>query len=204
VKYPALFLAAAALIAAAPTQQPTPAPTSSAGPSPTASAEPSASPASDINSILNGYGGKRGKRKDSDTSATPSPPPDSRKGIDGVWEVQIQRGPKVEYEHLFLVQTGSTISGYYLTKDKQKYPVAGTLDAQSNARIVVTLPDSTTILLEARLQGTTDMLGMFTDAKERVPFTAAYRAKEKFFDNVNAGPGGIGGLGPGGNAAPPP
>ena len=65
-------------------------------------------------------------------------------------------------------------------------------------RLVVSRPDGTTILLEAQVTGTTDMLGMFTDSKERVPFTAAYRAKEKFIDNINAGPGGLGGRGGGG------
>ena len=55
------------------------------------------------------------------------------------------------------------------------------------------LPDGTTILLEARVDGTTDMLGMFTDAAERVPFTAAYRPKENWLENINAQPGGIGG-----------
>ena len=44
------------------------------------------------------------------------------------------------------------------------------------------------------------MLGMFTDAAERVPFTAAYRPKESWLENINATPGGMGGSsgGPGG------
>jgi hypothetical protein len=44
------------------------------------------------------------------------------------------------------------------------------------------------------------MLGMFTDAQERVPFTAAYRPKERWIDTINATPGGL----PGGGGSGPP
>lgn len=109
-----------------------------------------------------------------------------------MWEVQIQRGAKTSYEHMNLVQKGTTLTGTYLTQDKKKYPITGSLDDQSNVRLVVSLPDGTTILLDGRVDGTTDMLGMFTDAQERVPFTAAYRPKENWLENVNASPGGLG------------
>jgi hypothetical protein len=133
-------------------------------------------------------------------SATPSPPPDDRKGLDGVWELQIQRDANIEYEHFNIKQSGSAITGTYLTQDKKKYPLAGSVDGR-NVRIVVSLADGSTILLEGRVDGTTDMLGMLTDSKEHVPFTAAYRAKEKWTDNVNAQPGGLGA--PGGSGYPP-
>ena len=205
MKYPVLLFAALALLAAAPppaspTPPPTPPPLTDTQASPLASPDaatpaspevaPSSSSMPDLDAIL---GGKpMGKGKHSETKATPSPPP-QRKGIDGVWEVQIQRGPNTEYEHMNLIQTGQSITGTFLTKDNKKYPVTGSLDGQSNVRLVVSLSDGTTILLEARLDGTTDMLGMFTDSKERVPFTAAYRPKEKWIDNINAEPGGLGG-----------
>jgi hypothetical protein len=102
-----------------------------------------------------------------------------------------------------LKQVGDTITGYYLTNDKKRFPITGTLDDSHNVRLVVSRPDGTTILLEAREDGGTDMLGMFTDAKERVPFTAAYRPKENFMDNVNASPGGLGGGMGGAGGAPP-
>jgi hypothetical protein len=195
------MLAAVALFGAspdpqAPTPPPTPPPLTSTQASPAASAPssvaaPDVTPTPNLDNILGTP--KPSKGKHADANATPSPPPVTRKGLDGVWELQIQRGPKTEYEHMNLVQTGTNIAGTFLTKDKKQYPVTGALDGQSNVRLVVSLADGTTSLLEARLDGTTDMLGMFTDAQERVPFTAAYRPKEKWIDNVNATPGGLGG-----------
>jgi len=126
-------------------------------------------------------------------SATPSPtpPPDARKGLEGVWEVQIQRGSTTDYTHFKLNQAGQTLSGTYLDARGKRYPLAGSVDGPS-IRLIVTLPDGTTILMEGRLDGTTDMIGMLTTAKEQVPFTAAYRPKEKWIENVNPAPGGLG------------
>ena len=75
--------------------------------------------------------------------------------------------------------------------------------------MLVSMPDGTTILLEGRLDGTTDMIGMMTTAKEQVPFTAGYRPKEKWIENVNPSPGGVGlpsggGIGGGGGGGYPP
>jgi hypothetical protein len=206
VKYPVLLFAALALLAAAPsppppTPPPTPPPLTDTQASPAASpdaatpsstAGPGVPSASSLDSIFGGNAAS-GKDKHPTTGTTPSPPPDTRKGLDGVWEVQIQRGPKTEYEHMNLIQTGQNLTGTFLTKDNKKYPVTGSLDGQNNVRLVVSLSDGTTMLFEARLDGTTDMLGMYTNPQERVPFTAAYRPKEKWIDNVNATPGGIGG-----------
>jgi hypothetical protein len=55
------------------------------------------------------------------------------------------------------------------------------------------MPDGTTLLLEGRLDGTTDMVGELTMAGGEVPFTASYRPKEKWIENVNPSPGGVGG-----------
>jgi len=199
VKYPALLLGAAiVLIAADPTPSPPPPPVLA---SPAASATPAVSPTPggsaeppSIQTLLGQTPKPSAAPKGGGPKGTPSPIPDERKGLDGVWEVQIQRGDVTQYEHFNIKQTGTTLTGIYLTTDKKKYPIAGSLDGQS-VRLVVTLTDGTTILLEARVDGTTDMLGMFTDAKERVPFTAAYRPKEKWIDNLNASPGGLGGSG---------
>jgi len=204
VKYPVLVLTAAiALIAVAPPPPPPPPPGSTtdsatsanAAPSaPTSAQQPAAAPTDDPNGSLNGLFGPKPSASASPgakANATPSPPPDDRKGLDGVWELQIQRGANTEYEHFNLTQTGSAITGTYLTQDKKKFPLAGSIDGH-NVRLVVSLADGSTILLEGRVDGTTDMLGMLTDAQERVPFTAAYRPKEKWSDNVNAQPGGLG------------
>lgn len=128
-----------------------------------------------------------------DIFATPTPPPNSRKGIDGVWEVQIQRGDQVEYTHFKIKQDQNVVTGVYLDKNKKQYALAGTLDGK-NIRIIVTLKDGTSLTFTATLDGTTDMLGLLTSASDSIPFTAAYRPKENILENINAGPG-VGGAG---------
>ncbi len=123
-------------------------------------------------------------------SPTPSPPPTARKGLEGVWEVQIQRSNMTDYTHFRLTQSGDTIAGTYLDTSGKRYPLSGTVDGQS-IRIIVTMSNGTTLLLEGRLDGTTDMVGMLTMPNGAVPFTASYRPKEKWIENVNPSPGGI-------------
>lgn len=141
------------------------------------------------------------------SSSTPPPPADARKGLEGVWEVEIQRGNLTDYTHFRLAtQSGSTLSGTYLDAKGKRYPLAGSVEGQA-VRLIVTMPDGTTLLLEGRLDGTTDMIGMLTTPTEQIPFTAAYRPKEKWIENVNPAPGGFGmpgsgGASPGG-AGPP-
>lgn len=116
--------------------------------------------------------------------------------------MQIQHGSKTDYAHFKLDQTGTTLSGTYLNSDGKRFPMAGSIEDQA-VRLVVSMPDGTTLLMQARLDGTTDMVGLLTSAQEQVPFTAAYRPKEKWIDNLNASPGGMGGLGSGGGGYPP-
>jgi hypothetical protein len=123
------------------------------------------------------------------TRPSPSPPPNARKGIEGVWEVAIQHSNSTDYTHFLLRQAGDQLSGTYLD-GKTKYPLAGTLDGQQ-IRLIVTMPNGTTLLLEGKLDGTTDMLGMMTSPKGEVPFTASYRAKTNWIENVNPSPGGV-------------
>ena len=141
--------------------------------------------------------------------SAPAPPAEARKGLEGVWEVEIQRGNLTDYTHFKLAQTGNTLSGTYLDTKGKRYPLAGSVDGQA-IRLIVTLADGTTILMEGRLDGTTDMIGMLTTPKEQIPFTAAYRPKEKWIENVNPAPGGFGmpngagSPGTGGGGYPPP
>jgi hypothetical protein len=121
---------------------------------------------------------------------TPSPPPNARKGLDGVWEVAIQHANTTDYTHFKITQDGDTLSGTYLDTRGKKYPLAGSVDGQA-VRLIVTMPNGTTMLLEGRLDGTTDMVGMLTMPDGQVPFTASYRAKEKWIENVNPSPGGV-------------
>lgn len=143
-----------------------------------------------------------GPPADTTPSKTPTPPPPTRKGIDGVWEVQIQHIAKpTDYAHFQLDQQGDALSGVYLDTNKKKYPLVGTVDGQ-DVRLIVSMPNGTTLLLQGRLDGTTDMVGMLTDASGQTPFTASYRAKAKWIENINPSPGGIGQ--PGGGSYTPP
>ncbi len=173
-------------IAAAATPPPTPPPiTAPVTPQPNASLGPAAAmtPSATTTIVPKGY-------------ASPSPPPNARKGIEGVWEIQIQRSNRTDYTHMVLKQDGATLTGTYVDSGGKKYPLAGSVDGQA-VRVIVSLPNGTTLLLEGRLDGTTDMIGEFTSPQEQTAFTAAYRAKEKWIENVNASPGGLGGSGGG-------
>jgi hypothetical protein len=121
---------------------------------------------------------------------TPSPPPNARKGLDGVWEVAIQHPATTDYTHFAIKQEGDALNGTYVDAHGKRFPLVGTVDGQ-NVRLIVTMPNGTTILMEARLDGTTDMIGMVTLSDAQVPFTAAYRAKEKWIENVSPSAGGI-------------
>ena len=134
-------------------------------------------------------------------SGSPSPPPEARKGIEGVWEVEIQRNDKTDYTHFKLTQNGSAITGTYVDTRGKKYPLAGTVDGQQ-IRLIVSMPDGTSLLMEGRLDGTTDMVGELTTPTEQVAFTASYRPKEKWIENVNPAPGGLGQPGGGGYTPP--
>jgi hypothetical protein len=126
-------------------------------------------------------------------SGTPSPPPPSaRKGLDGVWEVAIQHPNTTDYTHFYIKQQGDQLSGTYLDAKNKKYPLVGTIDGQ-NVRLIVTMPGGTTILAQARLDGMTDMVGILSMAGGDTAFTASYRPKEKWIENINASPGGMGG-----------
>jgi len=123
---------------------------------------------------------------------SPTPPPNARKGLDGVWEVQIQRANSTDYTHFKIAQDGSALTGTYLDARGKRYPLSGNVDGEA-VRLIVTMPDGTTLLLEGKLDGTTDMVGMLTTAGGETPFTASYRPKEKWIENVNPSPGGVGG-----------
>jgi hypothetical protein len=121
---------------------------------------------------------------------SPTPPPNARKGLDGVWEVEIQHPNLTDYTHFKLTQQGDALTGTYLDAHNKRYPLSGTVDGQ-DVRLIVTMPNGTTILMEGKLDGTTDMVGMLTMPNGQVPFTASYRAKEKWIENVNPSPGGM-------------
>ena len=95
-----------------------------------------------------------------------------------------------DYTHFRLTQQGDALTGTYLDTKGKPHPLSGTVDGQA-IRLIVTMPNGTTLLLEGKLDGTTDMVGMLTMPDGQLPFTASYRAKEKWIENVNPSPGGI-------------
>ncbi len=182
--------------AAAATPPPSPPPLSAATPGPLPSSVPM--PAKSVETP------DPSASSEPDIFSTPSPPPNARQGINGVWEVQIQRGTQVQYTHFKIKQTDNALTGVYLDQSNKQFPLAGSLDGK-DVRIIVTLKDGSSLTFAATLDGTTDMLGLLTTPKDSVPFTAAYRPKEDFLENINAGPamGGQGGLSGQGGITPP-
>lgn len=137
-------------------------------------------------------------------TATPAPPKDLRKGLEGVWEVQIQ-SPAIAtaiYTHFKLKQDHNALTGVYLDNNGKQFALAGSVDGKT-VRVVVSLADGSTLVFNGTVDGTTDMLGTMTDAKGKtLYFTAGYRAKENFLDNLSPAPSLGGGLG-GSNGLPP-
>lgn len=125
-------------------------------------------------------------------TATPTPAPptdaDKRVGISGVWEVQIQQPAGTIYTHFKLDQKGTALTGQYLDTNGKKYPLQGSV-AQKDVHIVVTMPDGTALVFSGTLDATTDMEGTLASTKDLIGFTAAYRPKYKWIDNLSPNPG---------------
>lgn len=131
------------------------------------------------------------------SKATPAPPKDvqsNRVGISGVWEIALQTTDGVVYTHFKLTQKANVLTGQYLDDKGKRYPLVGTVDAK-NVRVVVSMPDGTALVFTGTVDGATDMIGTLTTAKTMVGFTAAYRPKFKWIDNLTPGTGGMGGSG---------
>lgn len=126
--------------------------------------------------------------------ATPAPPKDTsvkRVGISGVWEIAIQRVTGVTYTHFKIDQKDNVLTGEYLDSNGKKFPLFGSIDAK-NVRVVVSLPTGATLVFTATVDGFSDMIGMIAMTNESVPFTAAYRPKYNWLDNLSPGTSGMG------------
>jgi hypothetical protein len=126
--------------------------------------------------------------------STPAPPKDvdeNRVGISGVWEIAIQNTDGIVYTHFKLVQTGTALTGQYLDEKGKKFPLSGTIDGKT-VRVVVTMSDGTALVFSGTQDSGTDMVGTLNTAKDLVGFTAAYRPKYKWIDNLTPGTGGMG------------
>lgn len=127
------------------------------------------------------------------SSATPAPPKDvdaNRVGISGVWEVAIQQPNTVEYTHFKLQQKGNVLTGQYLDASGKKYPLAGSVDGK-NVRVVVSMPNGTALIFNGSQEAGMDMVGTLDTTKDVIGFTASYRPKYKWIDNLTPG-GGMG------------
>jgi hypothetical protein len=122
--------------------------------------------------------------------STPAPPKEeaNRVGVTGVWEVAIQNTSGVVYTHFKLAQNGAVLTGQYLDDKGKKFPLTGTIDGK-NVRLVVTMPDGTALVFNGSQDGGTDMVGTLDTAKDLVGFTASYRPKYKWIDNLTPGTG---------------
>ena len=141
-----------------------------------------------------------GKAKPKATPAPPKDPEDNRVGLTGVWEIALQKTDGVIYTHFKITQTGSTLTGQYLDEAGKKFPLAGSFDGKK-VRVVVSLADGTALVFSGSSEGNTDMVGTLSTAKDLLGFTAAYRPKYKWIDNISPGGSGLGGMG-GGNPQP--
>lgn len=125
--------------------------------------------------------------------ATPAPPKDpdaNRIGISGIWEVALQQTSGVQYTHFKITQSGSILTGTYLDGSNKKFPLSGSIDGKA-VRVVVSLPDGSDIVFNGTQDGNTDMVGTMDTAKDTIGFTAEYRPKYKWTDNLNPSPGGM-------------
>ena len=157
-----------------PAMTPTPDPFASA--SPAASASPS--------------GGKRGRRPASSGSATPTPGPSPTdtpeppqfSTLDGVWEIALQplNGARTVYSHLYVTQSGNTLSGTWRRNGKPTLPFSGTFDGRL---FKVTVGGGTvTEVLSGYEENFMDMVGLYVDGVAQhpgTPFTAAHRKRDR-------------------------
>ena len=153
-----------ALATAAPptvTGSPTPAPSPSGRPRRGRKAAPSGTPSPEA-------------------SDTPAPP--EFKTLDGVWEIELQPiGHRLaNYQHFSLVQTGSSLSGYWEhNPNRTKTPITGSFDGrlfQVNAAVT-----GGTVNFSGYIENMADMVGMqhLTAGDAGIAFTAQHRQKEK-------------------------
>ena len=157
-----------------PAMTPTPVPFSSPSALPTESPSPSG----------------RGRRGRSTSNASPSPGPSPTdtpeppqfSTLDGVWEIALQplNGARTIYSHLYVTQSGNTLSGTWRRSGKPVLPFSGTFDGRL---FKLTVTDGTsTEVLSGYEENYMDMVGLYTDGDTKhpgTPFTAAHRKREK-------------------------
>lgn len=111
-----------------------------------------------------------------------------------MWEVAIQEPNNVVYTHFKLDQKGTTLTGQYLDASGKKFPLTGSIDGKT-VRVVVSLPNGSALVFNGTEDGGLDMVGTIDTSNDIIGFTAAYRPKYKWIDNLTPGAGGMGGSG---------
>ncbi len=124
----------------------------------------------------------------SSPSETPAPPQFTT--LEGVWEVELQTRAHTYYSHFTLRQSGaqgSDVSGIWDQggNPDKKLPLTGTFDGRL-FKFTATLKENEYTFV-GYVENYSDIVGMVSDGKNDLPFTAQHRKKEKFFNNVTPG-----------------
>jgi hypothetical protein len=118
-------------------------------------------------------------------SETPAPPQFTT--LDGVWEVELQTRATTFYSHFTLRQSGSQgadVSGIWDQggNPDKKLPLTGTFDGRL-FKFTATLGQNA-YTFTGYVENYSDIVGMVSDGKNDLPFTAQHRKKEKFLENI--------------------
>jgi len=121
-------------------------------------------------------------------SETPAPPQFT--SLDGVWEIELQTRASTYYSHLTLRQSGaqgSDVSGIWDQggNPDKKLPLTGTFDGRL-FKFTASFKESQ-YTFTGYVENYSDIVGMVSDGKNDLPFTAQHRKKEKFFNNITPG-----------------
>lgn len=121
-------------------------------------------------------------------SETPAPPQYTT--LDGVWEVELQTRATTFYSHITLRQSGAQgadVSGIWDQggNPDKKLPLTGTFDGRL-FKFTATLKENQ-YTFTGYVENYSDIVGMVSDGKNDLPFTAQHRKKEKFLQNVAPG-----------------
>ncbi len=124
----------------------------------------------------------------SSPSETPAPPQFTT--LEGVWEVELQTRAHTYYSHFTLRQSGAQgadVSGIWDQggNPDKKIPLTGTFDGRL-FKFTATLKENE-YTFTGYVENYSDIVGMVSDGKNDLPFTAQHRKKEKFFNNVTPG-----------------
>ncbi len=124
------------------------------------------------------------------TSPSETPAPPQFTTLDGTWEVELQTRATTYYSHFTLRQSGAQgadVSGIWDQggNPDKKLVVTGTFDGRL-FKFMATLKENE-YTFTGYVENYSDIVGMVTDGKNDLPFTAQHRKKEKFFNNITPG-----------------